>query len=58
MMRFLLGFIAGLVAAHWYATQSDSVFSTIEDVWSNASAAPAHMQKQDPDNQGLKGKRF
>jgi hypothetical protein len=57
-MRFLLGFIAGLVAAHWYATQSDSVFSTIEDVWSNASAAPAHMQKQDPDNQGLKGKRF
>ena len=57
-MRFLLGFVAGLVAAHWYATQSDSVFSSIEDIWSNASAAPAHMQNQDPNHQGLKGKRF
>lgn len=58
MMRFILGFVAGLVAAHWYATQSDSVFSTIEDVWNNASAAPAHMERQDPERQGVKGKRF
>ena len=58
MMRFLLGFIAGLVAAHWYASESGNLFSTIEDVWNNASAAPAHMQKQDPDGQSVKGKRF
>ena len=58
MVRFLVGFVVGLVAAHWYATQSDSMFSTIEDIWSNASAPPAHMQNQDPEKQGLKGKRF
>jgi hypothetical protein len=27
-------------------------------MWNNASAAPAHMQRQDPDAQGVKGKRF
>jgi hypothetical protein len=48
----------GLVAAHWYATQSESMFATIEDMWSNASSAPAHMQQQDPERQGVKGKRF
>ena len=58
MMRFLLGFIAGLVAAHWYASESGNILSTIEDMWSNASAAPAHMQKQDPDSHSVKGKRF
>ena len=58
MMRFLLGVVVGLVAAHWYATQSESVMTTIEDVWNNASAPPAHMQKQDPERQGLKNKRF
>jgi hypothetical protein len=58
MMRFLLGFIAGVVAANWYTSESGSILSTIEDMWNNASAAPAHMQKQDPDNHGVKGKRF
>jgi hypothetical protein len=58
MFRFLLGVIVGLVAAHWYAAQSDSLFSTIEEVWNNASAPPQHMQNQDPERQGLKGKRF
>jgi hypothetical protein len=57
-MRFLLGVVVGLVAAHWYATQSESMFATIEDMWSNASSAPAHMQQHDPERQGVKGKRF
>jgi hypothetical protein len=58
MMRFFLGFVVGLVAAHWYSTQSDTVLSSIEEMWNNASAPPAHMRNQDPDRQGLKGKRF
>jgi hypothetical protein len=58
MMRFLLGFVCGILAAHWYATESSSMLSAIEDVWNNASAAPAHMQRQDPDKGGVKGKRF
>jgi hypothetical protein len=58
MMRFILGFIAGLVAANWYSSEQGNILSTIEDMWSNASAAPAHMQKQDPDGHSVKGKRF
>lgn len=57
-MRFLMGVVVGLVAAHWYYTNGESVTAVFDQMWENASAAPAHMEKQDPDPQSTKGKRF
>lgn len=58
MMRFLMGVVVGLAAAHWYYTNGESVTAVFDHMWENASAAPARMDKQDPDPQGVKGKRF
>jgi hypothetical protein len=58
MMRFLIGVAVGLAVAHWYYTNGESVTGAFEQMWESASAAPSHMQKQDPDPQSVKGKRF
>lgn len=58
MMRFLIGVVVGLAAAHWYYTNGESVTGAFEQMWDSASAAPAHMEKQDPQRQGAKAKRF
>lgn len=56
-MRFILGVLVGLVAAHWYYTQADSLRTMIADMWSEASAPPARVRNADPEPGGAKGRR-
>lgn len=48
-MRFLLGVVVGLIAAHWYYTQADTLRALIADLWSEASAPPARVRNADPE---------
>jgi hypothetical protein len=53
----MLGILVGLVAAHWYYTQGESMRTLVEEMWSEASAPPPRVQNADPERPGTKGRR-
>jgi len=57
VVRFVLGVLVGLVAAHWYYTQGESVRALVEELWAEASAPPARVLNADPERSGWKGRR-